>query len=235
MSRRLASLLLLTPASWAMSPSMIFASELSLQLAKYTTARIAEFDKIPAERRALLAELATYVQSQRDAARPVRLIFICTHNSRRSQMAQLWAAVAAAHFGVEEVETFSGGTEGTAFNPRAIAALRRAGFRVEPTTPGGENPHYAVHFAADGPTLECFSKAYGAAPNPTADFGAVMVCSQADEACPNVAGAAFRLALPYVDPKAADDSPEEAATYDERCAQIAREMLYAFSRLETSS
>ena len=46
-------------------------------------------------------------------------------------MAAIWARVAAYRAGFTEVETYSGGTEITAFNPRAVAALRRAGFRVE--------------------------------------------------------------------------------------------------------
>jgi hypothetical protein len=70
---------------------------------------------------------------------------------------------------------------------------------------------------------------YADAANPQREFCAIMTCSQADEACPNVAGAANRIAIPYEDPKAADGTPEEAAVYDERCAQIARETLYAFS------
>jgi hypothetical protein len=132
---------------------------------------------------------------------------------------------------VDGVETYSGGTEATAFNPRAVAALQRAGFRIETSEPEAENPRYTVSITENGPTLEAFSKRYMDPPNPTAGFAAIMTCSDADEACPFVRGADFRIAVPYVDPKVSDGTPEEAATYDERSRQIATEMLYVFSRV----
>jgi arsenate reductase len=143
-------------------------------------------------------------------------------------MAQLWASVGAAHYGVKNVETFSGGTEATAFNPRAVAALQRAGFKIE-QGPQKTNPRYKVFIGTPAEPLVCFSKVYHAEPNPKSDFCAVMTCAQADKNCPIVHGASVRLAICYEDPKTADGTPMEGARYDERCAQIAREMLYAFS------
>lgn len=186
---------------------------------------IAEANLIPEPRKRQLAELAAYVKAQK--GQPVRLNFICTHNSRRSHLGMIWAAVAAAHYGLEKVVTYSGGTEATAFNPRAVVALERAGFRVD--NPGGENPHYLVRFAADKSPLMCFSKVYDHPDNPRQDFAAIMTCSDADENCPFIPGATLRLPLTYEDPKVADDTPFEAERYDERVAQIGRELLYAFS------
>ncbi len=199
---------------------------------EYVEARAAEFEQIPRERREALDEIARYVRGRVEAGQPARLTFICTHNSRRSHLAQIWAQVAATYYGVGDVETFSGGTEATAFNPRAVGALKRAGFSISTSEAGGkDNPRYQVHFAESAPPLVCFSKLYDQEPNPRKDFCAVMTCSQADAACPLVAGAALRIAIPYEDPKAFDGTPEEAARYDERCQQIAREMLYVFSRV----
>jgi protein-tyrosine-phosphatase len=200
-------------------------------LQKYFAERVAEFDTISSERRNELDKIAAYVRMQIAAGKPARLTFICTHNSRRSHFAQVWAATAAAHFGVQPVETFSGGTEATAFNPRAVSALRRAGFEIASPKPG-VNPHYHVRIGSESPALECFSKVYNADPNPAADFAAVMTCSQADEACPVVKGAAQRISLPFDDPKGFDDTPQETEKYDARCRQIARELLYAFSRVQ---
>jgi arsenate reductase len=214
----------------AVSMPNLGAAELAPGLGKYVAARTAEFDDIPANRRAKLDELAAYIRNQRDAGKPVRLVFICTHNSRRSHMAQLWAAAAAASYEIGDVETFSGGTDATAFNPRAVAALERAGFEIKTSARAAANPMYLVRLSPASAALECFSKVYGQSPNPTTDFCAVMTCAAADEACPRVPGATLRLAIPYDDPKLADGTPDEAATYDERCAQIAREMLFAFSR-----
>ena len=60
-----------------------------------------------------------------------------------------------------------------------------------------------------------------------------MSCSQADRNCPLVPGCAARIALPYDDPKDFDGTDREAAMYDERCRQIAREMLFVFSQVTT--
>ena len=209
----------------------VHPERLNDKLRQYVASRVGEFDSIPQERRDQLRKLASYIRDKAKANQPVRLVFICTHNSRRSQMCQLWAATAAAYFGAPEVENFSGGTEVTAFNSRAVAALRRAGFAIDdPATT--HNPRYRARFHSTGPELECFSKVYGDAPNPKTDFCAVMTCSQADKRCPIVAGASDRIALPFDDPKAFDGTPQETSKYDERCQQIARELLFVFSCAE---
>lgn len=222
------------------STQAIFARELNVTLypalAEYVEKRTAEFYQIPTTRRAELQQFARLITKGSAAGDTVRLTFICTHNSRRSHMAQLWAAAATAQYGVDGVEIYSGGTEATAFNTRAIAALRRAGFEIEETIGDGsasplqsDNPYYAVAYATDRAPLVCFSKKYETSPNPRANFIAVMTCSDADEECPMVRGAVHRISIPYDDPKASDGAPQEEATYDKRCAQIAREMLFAFS------
>jgi len=200
------------------------------ELASYIAASLAELGQIPADRREQLDKLSQVVAERARAGEPARLTFICTHNSRRSHMSQLWAQTAAHHFGVPGVETYSGGTEATAFNPRAVAAMQRAGFHVEPA-PEAENTVYQVGFADEPAPIECFSKVYDQPPNPEEGFCAVMTCSSADAACPTVHGAAQRVAIPYDDPKAFDGTSRETAAYDERCRQIAREMLHAFSQV----
>ncbi|WP_420459149.1 protein-tyrosine-phosphatase [Neolewinella sp.] len=208
------------------------AAPLYPELAGYVDQLLAEQDWIPAERQHRLRQLGRYVHERAD--RTAALVFICTHNSRRSHLAQIWAAVAAHHFGLDYVRTYSGGTEATAFNPRAVAALNRSGFRIE--TPGGDNPHYRLYFAppiapiaigGTAPPLECWSKTFDDPANPTTDFAAVMTCSEADTNCPFIPGADRRIALPYEDPKETDGTPAEADRYDERVRQIGRELLFA--------
>lgn len=189
-----------------------------------------EFDLIPEDRKILLKTFKEYIESKKTSHAPILLNFICTHNSRRSHISQIWAATASIYYGVDQVETYSGGTEATAFNPRAVAAMQRAGFQIH--NPGGENPVYLVSFAENQPPLECFSKTFDDVYNPQKGFAAIMTCSQADENCPFVPGAAFRLALTYEDPKVADDTPSETSHYDERVRQIGRELFYAFSQIE---
>jgi arsenate reductase len=199
------------------------------KLEEYIKRVVLNTDDIPAARKLALGEVAGFVSAKRGEGQEALLNFICTHNSRRSQMGQLWGAAAAAHFGIDGVRTYSGGTEATAFNPRAVAAIERAGFHVE--NPGGQNPHYRVTYADEGSILECFSKTYDDPYNPAEGFAAIMTCADADEACPVVLGAAIRAPIRYEDPKVADGTPSETAAYDERCQQIATEMLYLFSRV----
>lgn len=183
---------------------------------------------IPAERKESLDLIAAFIHEQHDSLRTADLVFICTHNSRRSHLSQVWAATAAWYHALDHVRTHSGGTEATAFNPRAVAALERAGFHV--TKPEGKNPGYEVSFSTERNAEPCWSKRYDDPANPQQGFCAVMTCSDADKNCPIVHGALDRISLPYRDPKEADGTPEEAARYDERCLQIAAEMWYVMQQ-----
>jgi arsenate reductase len=183
---------------------------------------------IPAERLSVLDLLVAYVREKISRGEDVNLNFICTHNSRRSQLAQVWAKVAAVYHGIR-IKTFSGGTEATAFNERAVASLRRSGFDVQASGTG--NPVYTVLFSGDCQSLKCFSKRFDDPSNQVPHFAAVMTCSDADENCPFIPGAEQRIPLRYEDPKAFDDTPEESAGYDARSRQIATEMFYVFSRI----
>lgn len=203
------------------------------EVAAFVEKHEAEFDLISPQRKEQLAQLSDYLRYCQESGKPARLIFVCTHNSRRSHMSQLWAAVAAVRYGLKNVETFSGGTECTAFNPRAVSAMERAGFKIE-IDKAGDNPNYLVSFAHNAKPQTCFSKLYSDSANPTEFFCAVMTCSSADQSCPSVKGAVKRVAIPYDDPKIADNTPEETSKYDERTAQICREILYAFSRSRQS-
>ncbi|NBC67316.1 MAG: protein-tyrosine-phosphatase [Bacteroidetes bacterium] len=185
------------------------------------------FDSIPATRKNDLKRLADFVDSKLDQDQTAKLNFICTHNSRRSHLARIWTAVAASHYGLNDIETYSGGTEATAFNPRAVTALERAGFQIENT--GGKNPRYKVLFDEDSDPMISFSKTFDDPVNPDSEFAAIMTCSDADENCPFVPGADFRIPITYRDPKESDGTAEETKIYDERCQQIATEMFYMMS------
>ncbi len=179
---------------------------------------------IPDTRKEVLKNLGNYLRQKKEAGSLPAINFICTHNSRRSQMAQLWLLAAAKHVNFGSVSTFSGGTEATAFHPNAVAAIQRAGFQLKKESED-QNPHYQL--AWDGDTLEFWSKVFNESPNPTASFAAVMVCSDADEACPFVPGAERRISLPFEDPKRSDGTGNEEIVYDEACLLIGKEMLFA--------
>lgn len=175
-----------------------------------------------AAHRARLDQLAKVV---RGAGPSPRLVFVCTHNSRRSHLAQLLGLVAARRAG-SQATTFSAGTEATAFNPRAIAALRRAGFEL--TSADEPNPRVRVRWSGAAPEVVAFSKTLEHESLPREGFIAVMTCSQADAACPLVTGALARVSVPYEDPKVADGTPDEARVYDERVEQLGRDLAWVF-------
>lgn len=199
------------------------------ELNRYLRSRAAEFELIPANRSAELKAVAEYIRDCLAKSAAARLTFICTHNSRRSHLSQVWAQVAAWYYGIDRVETYSGGTEATAFNPRAVAALQRCGLRITTAEADQGNPCYLVKASDNLPEQKCFSKVFDAPPNPKHGYCAIMTCSQADDACPVVAGSDLRAPIRYEDPKIADDTAEESARYDERSRQICREMLYLMS------
>ena len=199
------------------------------ELKQYLTEASKRFDTIPSDRKAELSKVADFIRERLSKLEPAKLTFICTHNSRRSHLSQIWAQVAADYYCLDNVETYSGGTEATAFNPRAVAAMQRCGLRIVADDPTATNPLYSVYTSASSTPQVCFSKAYGDSPNPSKGYCAVMTCSQADDACPLVMGCDLRIPIRYEDPKVADGTELEAQRYDERSAQICCEMLYLMS------
>lgn len=195
------------------------------------TKRIVEleksFDVIPINRNLLLEEFAQYISNKLKADKEINLTFICTHNSRRSHISQIWAQAAAEYYGIPNIKCYSGGTEATAFNPRAVKALQKAGFKIEKQD-DSDNPVYLVYYSDDKEPVECFSKVYSDEYNPQKDFAAIMTCSDADENCPVVFGAEARFPIRYDDPKEFDGTELEEEKYNERVEQIGREMLLLF-------
>ena len=205
------------------------------ELQALVTELINEEHLISAERKESLDELAENVNLNIREFGHASLNFICTHNSRRSQLSELWFRTGAGHFGLEHISTFSGGTESTAFNHRMVAAIERAGFSVEKVS-DGENPKYIIRTNPQERNYALmFSKKYNESYNPQKNYIAVMVCSQADEGCPVVFGASARVAIPYEDPKNYDDSPEESEAYDAKIKEIGREMLYVLKRIKNEN
>jgi arsenate reductase len=190
------------------------------------------FAAISSERLQLLDEMAAYLLAKMKQGEEIRLNFICTHNSRRSQFSQIWAQTAAAYYGIEAF-CYSGGVEVTEFNPRAVAAIQRDGFKV--VQKEGENPVYFVFYSEEEEPIVAFSKVYDDAINAPKDFAAVMTCDHADENCPVIPGAEKRFPLRFEDPKAFDDSPPEEKMYSERSRQIAAELFYLFKKVSECS
>ncbi len=182
------------------------------------------------ERKEILQPLIDYIQNKVNFNEEIRLNFICTHNSRRSHLSQIWAQTMAFHFNVKNVFCYSGGTEATAMFPKVGETLSNQGFQIEKLS-NEKNPVYAVKFAKNEHPIICFSKAFDDDFNPNSEFAAIMTCNNADEACPAVFGSEARFPIKYNDPKAFDGTNEMNLKYEERSLQIASEMYYVFAQL----
>lgn len=185
---------------------------------------------ISAERRSTLQPLIDFVQQKLISKQEINLSFICTHNSRRSHLSQVWAQVAAARYAIPEVHCYSGGTEETALFPKVAETLVNQGFHIFKIA-GKNNPVYAIKYSDNTLPVIGFSKKYDSPFNPVSAFAAIMTCSQADEGCPFIAGAEKRIPVILEDPKISDNTLEQSGVYAERSLQIATEMFYVFSKI----
>lgn len=190
-------------------------------------------ENISEERKAILQPLIEFIISKVINNEEIRLNFICTHNSRRSHLSQIWAQTMAHHFRVKNVFCYSGGTETTAMFPKVAETLINQGFEILKLSET-ENPVYAVKFAENEHAIICFSKKYNDDFNPKSAFAAILTCDSADENCPIVYGAEARIPIKYEDPKKSDGTPEMNETYFNRSLEIAAEMKFVFENLRKS-
>lgn len=193
-------------------------------------ALVSEF-KISDERKEVLNSLVEYVQQKVNSQEEIRLNFICTHNSRRSHLAQIWAQTMAFHFRIKNVFCYSGGTEATEIFPKVAETLSNQGFQIQQLSED-KNPVYAVKYADNETAIICFSKTFNDSFNPKSQFAAVMTCSSADQGCPFIVGAEKRISIQYEDPKVFDGTDFMDEKYTERSLKIASEMKYIFSQIK---
>lgn len=188
---------------------------------------------ISEERKMILQPLVEFIKSKTTKNEEIRLNFICTHNSRRSHLSQIWAQTMANYFDVKNVFCYSGGTEATAMFPKVAETLQNQGFEILKLSET-ENPVYAIKFTENEHAVICFSKKYNDDFNPKAEFAAILTCDSADENCPIVYGAEARIPIKYEDPKKSDGTPEMNETYFNRSLEIATEMKFIFENIKSN-
>lgn len=195
------------------------------------TVQSLQWENIGLHRKEILEPLISFIQQKVNEGKEINLNFICTHNSRRSHLAQVWAQAASAFFTIPQVHCYSGGTETTALFPKIAETLSEQGFTVF-SIAETENPVYAIKYNENSLPVIGFSKKYNSPFNPVSGFAAIMTCSQADGGCPFIPGAEKRIPITFEDPKISDNTPEQRAVYAERSLQIAEEMFYVFSKIK---
>lgn len=202
------------------------------QLKSYIDQLIQQRAEVAKDRIPALKGMQDYLRARWAAEEMAEIIFVCTHNSRRSHFGQIWAQALADYFQSPPLKAYSGGTKATAFHPHAIQAVEKIGFRVIRLN-DSTNPLYRVRFSEQDHGITAFSKIYTHPANPQQNFCAVMTCSEAEAACPFIPGATQRLSLPYEDPKQFDQTNDREARYRLCCEQIARELCWVFQGLTT--
>lgn len=195
------------------------------------TVKSFDFKQISEERKAILQPLIDFIQTKADSNLGIRLNLICTHNSRRSHLSQVWAQTAAAYYDIKNVSCYSGGTEATALFPMVAQTLGDLGFKIK-TLSEETNPIYSIKYSANELPVIGFSKTYDDDFNPESGFAAIMTCSQAEGGCPFIAGAEKRIPITFEDPKISDGTPQQKETYLKRSLQIGTEMFYVFSQIK---
>ncbi len=135
-------------------------------------------------------------------SRKPKIVFLCTGNSCRSQMAEGFAR----HFGKERLEVYSAGTAPVGVNPRAIAVMQEVGIDISTQT----------------------SKAISKEMLDQADI-LITLCGDAQESCPLVPGQVQKRHWPLEDPARAEGSEEEIMakfrTVRDEIAVLVRELL----------
>lgn len=197
---------------------------------KTTVSEILNFNFIDDQRKANLQPLVVYIQEKFNRKEAINLNFICTHNSRRSHLAQIWAQFAAAYYNIQNINCYSGGTQETALFPKVAETLENQGLQILKIA-DSINPIYAIKFDENCLPIIGFSKKYNDAFNPISNFAAILTCSQADEGCPFISGAEKRIPITYEDPKISDGTAEQTEVYKQRSTEIATEMMYIFSQI----
>jgi len=187
---------------------------------------------IKKERKTKLAVLAAQIKQLKRELSPVEIMVVCTHNSRRSHMGELWLRVGIDYYGLSNLRIHSAGTERSAINIRTIRSFQAIGLLVEKSMNKEENPNYKINWRTDEKSYTGYSKEIGSEELPTNGIVSILVCEDAAENCPFIVGSKLRINLPYEDPKRYDDTLEERTKYLERNLEIGSEMFYLLSELE---
>jgi arsenate reductase len=188
--------------------------------------------EITDDRKNLLISIAKKIKEETlNSNTNTYLNFICTHNSRRSQLAQVWAYYAAYYFNLSNIKSYSGGTAVTAFFRNTVKTLQETGFNFQVTEFDHQNPTYAISFDDEHKPLIGYSKLFNDEYNSEAYF-AITTCSSADENCPFIPEAIWRFHLPFNDPKEFDNTDQEKEAYLNASQQIAGEINFLFGQLK---
>lgn len=187
--------------------------------------------RIDSNREEVLLQIADKISKEYTDRKKLNLNFICTHNSRRSQFAQVWAFYAIYYFNLKNIFSYSGGTEATAFHRNTINALEDSGFNFNVDTFLHQNPKYLINFEGYKTPLKVYSKVFDD-PENGFPYIAITTCDDADENCPFIPDAIDRFHLPFKDPKVSDTREDTKEVYAKTNIRISGEIFYIFREVQ---
>lgn len=182
------------------------------------------------DRKILLLKITEAIKKEYLKNKVVNLNFICTHNSRRSQLGQVWGFYAAHYFKLN-INAFSGGTEVTSFYRNTVKTLQKAGFEFHLKDFSHINPIYQITLNGTKKSILGYSKFYSDSIN-LAPFITITTCDKAAKNCPIISTSNYRFHLPFEDPKFADGTPIQEKTYLQTSQQIAAEIYFIFAEVK---
>lgn len=137
-----------------------------------------------------------------------RILFLCTHNSARSQMAEGWLR----HLSPGQLEVFSAGSQPTSIHPDAIRAMQTLGIDIRQ-----QQTHHLSEFA-----------------NEPFDY-VITVCDKVREVCPTFPGEAQHIHWGFPDPATIRDQQQRADAFLRTAQQLKRRLEYFLSTLPRAS
>ena len=149
------------------------------------------------------------------------IVFICTHNSRRSQFCETWSKVLANRYGLN-ISFSSAGTTKTSVYKEVINSLKRAGVDI--------NEKGILNI--EGKSSILYSKTLDDIKENK--FISITNCKDAERNCPLDPRSQLNLNIFYDDPKKFDGMENEKKEYDKTCLSIAAEINVIFKSLVNS-
>tara|TARA_B100000886_G_scaffold285967_1_gene210466 strand:- start:4029 stop:4604 length:576 start_codon:yes stop_codon:yes gene_type:complete len=146
------------------------------------------------------------------------IVFVCTHNSRRSQFCQVWSQILSDIYKLN-LSFQSAGVVKTEVYIGVIRSLQRAGVDIDETGTILINNKQVSLFSKSLDEIN-FKK-----------FISIMTCSDAEKSCPTDPRSKKNISLFYPDPKRFDGTQDEIKEYDFTCKSIAAEINAIFKLL----
>ena len=186
------------------------------------------FKNIPSSRLQRLDEIVLEINEIFNNKKNLNFLFVCTHNSRRSQFANVWAEIAATFYNLNSIKSYSCGTEKSIVSKNTIEALEDLGLKIH-NHPNINNAFHA--FYGKELFIDVFSKKYSDSSISKENTIAIMTCTDADQNCPIIPYAKNRISLNFKDPKRFDNTSYFRMEYQKTAKEIATEIFYIFSKI----